>query len=99
MQLNVVKDNVRHLTLIQRFWAPLYSCNLQEISHHLYSLILCIRSVYKNSHYFNTSERISGFLVKVTNQLVMASQEYLTEMKTIKFWDQDFTVSLKKIEV
>lgn len=99
VKLNTTKDNVRHLSMIERFWDPLYRSEPPEVAFNIPSLLTTIRSVYKTSHFYNTSERITGFLVKVTSQIIIACQNYLTYRRQRKIWDQDKLELLKRIDV
>lgn len=56
-----------------------------------------IRSVYKSSRFYNTSSRITGFLSKVINQLILACQKYLTRKNTTSIWKDDIQVLVIKI--
>jgi len=55
-----------------------------------------VRSVFKSSRFFNISDCISGFFVKVTNQLTIACTNYLTNHNTLTIWEQENkTINIK----
>ncbi|CRK87169.1 CLUMA_CG000977, isoform A [Clunio marinus] len=96
--LNEAKDNVRFMTSIETFWDPLYRCPPLEIADCLSQLLQAIRSVYKNSNFYYSDVRITGLLSKVVNQLIIASQKYLTNNYKNSVWEQNMNEFVKKIE-
>lgn len=91
------KDNVRFMTSIEKYWDPLYRCEPREIADFIPPLLAVLRRVYNSSHFFNTSERMTSFLSKVTNQLIVASQNYLTENYQKAIWSENMTDLVRKI--
>ncbi|XP_058453053.1 dynein axonemal heavy chain 8 [Malaya genurostris] len=98
-KLNESRENVKYISSIERFWDPLYRCDPEEVSMHIASLLTIIRQVYKTSSFFNTSERITGLLSKVTNQIIMNCQQYMTCRKTKTIYEQEKEDVLAKIRV
>lgn len=95
--LNEAEDNVRFMTSIQKFWDPLYKCEPSEIAENILQLLQAIRSVYKTSTFYNTTVRIAGFLSKVVNRLIIASQNYLTNMNKMSIWEENMANLVKKL--
>lgn len=93
------RDNVRYVGSLFQYWDPLYRCSPERMADYLRSLMVSLRSVYMTSRYYNTSDCISGFLVKVTNQLVIACKDYLTVYDTVPISDQDPDEFIRKIDV
>lgn len=91
------QDNVRFMTSIEKYWDPLYRSDPPEITEHIPPLLTVLRSVYNSSTFFNTSERMSSFLSKITNQLIVASQNYLTDNHTKSIWSENMTTLVRKI--
>ncbi|EDS37982.1 ciliary dynein heavy chain 5 [Culex quinquefasciatus] len=98
-KLNESRDNVRYISSIERFWDPLYRCEPEEVSMNIASLLTIIRQVYKTSSFYNTSERITGLLSKVTNQIIMNCQQYMTCRRKMTIYEQRKEDIIKKIEV
>lgn len=82
-------DNLAHLHMLQRFFEPLYRKEPLGIGESLPSLMHAIRMVNSMSRYYNTSERITALLIKVTNQMVNACKNYLTENGSTRLWAQE----------
>ena len=61
-------------------------------------LMNAIRMINTYSRYYNTSERMTALLVKVTNQMITACRAYITDSGDHKVWEQDREVVLKKLE-
>lgn len=97
--LFMAQDNVRYVGSLNRYWDPLYRCSPERIPDYLKSLILSLRNVYLTSRYFNTTMCMASFLVKTTNQLTIACQEYLTCHETIPIFEQNSAEVMRKIEV
>lgn len=85
------------MTSIEKYWDPLYRCDPPEITEHLPPLLTVLRSVYNSSSFFHTSECMSSFLSKVTNQLIVASQNYLTNDHTKSIWNENMATLVRKI--
>lgn len=96
--LNIASDNVRYLSSMERFWQPLYTAAPAEIQNCLPSLLLTVKSVYKTSNYYNTSINVTSFIVKVTNQLIIACRNHLTKNYTESIWKQETVSILNKIQ-
>jgi dynein heavy chain len=62
------------------------------------SLINAVYTIYSISRYYNTSERITSLLVKVTNQIVKACKNFITDDGQMRVWDQPRKVLLNKID-
>ncbi|XP_067007324.1 dynein axonemal heavy chain 5 [Anabrus simplex] len=96
---NEVEDNVKYLYALEKYLDPLYHTEPNAIDRYMPCLMYCIRMVYSTSRYFNTNDRLTGLLVKVTNQLITACQGYLTNNGTVSIWSQAKKEVLRKIKV
>lgn len=96
--LNVARDNVRYVGSLFPYWDPLYRCSPERMHDYLKSLIVSLRSVYTTSRYYNTSDHMSSFLVKATNQLTTACKNYLTEHDQVPIFEQDSVGFVQKID-
>lgn len=90
---------MRFLTSIEKYWDPLYRCEPKEITEYIPPLLTVIREVYTSSNFFNTSEKISSFLSKVTNQLIVVTQNFLTDDRRKSIWNVDMKELVEKIRV
>lgn len=61
-------------------------------------LMNAIRMINTYSRYYNTSERMTALLVKVTNQMITSCRAYITDNGDHKLWEQDREVVLRKLE-
>lgn len=96
-ELNQARDNVRHVELLERFWDPLYRCDPPTLKNYLPSLMISIRNIYKNSEFYNNSITIVGLITKITNQLILACWQYLTERGTKPIWTQNKSRVIEKM--
>lgn len=55
----------------------------------LVSLLQTVRLIYSVSRYYNTSERTSSLMVKITNQMIAACRDYVTKRGRETVWDLD----------
>ena len=60
-------------------------------------LINAISMINSYSRCYNTSERMTALLVKVTNQMITACKAHVTDSGYHTVWDQDRPVILKKM--
>ncbi|XP_052892579.1 dynein axonemal heavy chain 8 [Anopheles moucheti] len=93
------RDNVRFISSIERFWDPLYRCEPQEATRSIPSLLEVIRHVYKSSMYYNTSDRITGLLTKIANQIIINCRQFLTDRGTNRIYQQPKKVLINKITI
>jgi dynein heavy chain, axonemal len=77
------------------------SCRLSppEIAANLPTLLTTVRSVFQTSRFYNTSDQITGFLAKVTNQIIISCQNFLTNYGESSIWRQKQEEVLVKIDV
>lgn len=61
--------------------------------------MMTVRLIYKTSRFYNTSDYITGFLEKITNQIILACESYLTNGRVTSIWKQDKKSMTEKIEV
>lgn len=64
----------------------------------LISLLQTVRLIYSVSKYYNTSERTSSLMVKITNQMIAACKDYITNRGRMTIWDEDKSVSRVKLK-
>lgn len=89
---------MKYMTSIEQYWEPLYRSDPTEIIVSLPILLQAIRTVYNSSRYYNTSLRVTGFLSKVVNQLILASKKFLTNKGAISIYENEMQVLVEKIQ-
>ncbi|KAM8851316.1 dynein axonemal heavy chain 8-like isoform 1-T4 [Spinachia spinachia] len=95
---NETKDNVKFLNTLEEVCQPLYNSDPVTMMKSVQNVINAIRMIYSVSLYYNTSEKISALLIKVTNQMVTACRSYITNNGTFLIWDQNAEEMVKKIQ-
>jgi len=69
-QLNEAKDNVKYLQTLEKFIEPLYDGNPTTIIETLPALMNSIKMIHTIARYYNTSDRMTGLFVKITNMMI-----------------------------
>lgn len=69
-QLNEAKDNVKYLQTLEKFIEPLYEGNPDTIIETLPALMNSIKMIHTIARYYNTTERMTGLFVKITNMMI-----------------------------
>ena len=67
---NEAKDNVKYLTTLEKFIEPLYTGTPTTIIDTLPALMNSVKMIHTIARYYNTTERMTGLLTKVTNQMI-----------------------------
>ncbi|KAM6444422.1 dynein axonemal heavy chain 5-like [Rhynochetos jubatus] len=94
---NEAKDNVRYLYTLDKFFGPLAKASPVTMMEHVPSLMNTVCMIYCTSPYYNTSERLTSLLLKITNQMINTCKTYLCEGVS-KIWDLDSQELLKRIQ-
>ncbi|KAG4073253.1 hypothetical protein HA402_008599 [Bradysia odoriphaga] len=90
------ENNVETLQWLQPFWDPLYTGTPSENCEPIHRLVSALRDVYNDSKNYNTPERVTSFLVKTTNQLVILCRSHLNERGTLKVLQQKPSFTIEK---
>lgn len=69
-QLNEAKDNVKYLQTLEKFIEPLYEGNPASIIETLPALMNSIKMIHTIARYYNTTDRMTGLFVKITNMMI-----------------------------
>jgi dynein heavy chain len=69
-RLNEAKDNVKYLMTLEKFIEPLYTGTPQEIIETLPSLMNAIKMIHTIARFYNTSDKMTGLFIKITNQMI-----------------------------
>uniref|UniRef100_A0A8C0Z8U1 Dynein axonemal heavy chain 8 n=1 Tax=Cyanistes caeruleus TaxID=156563 RepID=A0A8C0Z8U1_CYACU len=94
---NESKDNVKYLGTLEKVCQPLYTTDVVLMTQGIPNLIKAVQMVHRVSKYYNTSERITSLLIKVTNQMVTTCKAYITDAGLNRVWDQETPVVIGKI--
>ncbi|NXV03318.1 DYH8 protein, partial [Cettia cetti] len=94
---NESKDNVKYLSTLENVCQPLYTTDVVLMTQGIPNLIKSVQMIHRVSKYYNTSERISSLLIKVTNQMVTTCKAYITDAGLNRVWDQETPVVIGKI--
>uniref|UniRef100_A0A8C3MSF3 Uncharacterized protein n=1 Tax=Geospiza parvula TaxID=87175 RepID=A0A8C3MSF3_GEOPR len=94
---NESKDNVRYLSTLEKVCQPLYTTDVVLMTQGIPYLVKAVQMIHRVSKYYNTSERITSLLIKVTNQMVTTCKAYITDAGLNRLWDQETPVVIGKI--
>ena len=72
---NEAKDNVKYLTTLEKFLDPLYAESPKQIIETIPALMNSIKMIHTIARYFNTTERMTGMFMKISNQLINRCKE------------------------
>ncbi|XP_010787220.1 dynein heavy chain 5, axonemal-like [Notothenia coriiceps] len=93
---NEAKDNVKFLYTLDKFFGPLGKCTPTRLLEHIPRLMSSIRMIHTISQYYNTSERMTSLLLKVTNQMITTCRSFLSQ-GVARIWDLSRPVLLQRI--
>ncbi|KAK2859784.1 hypothetical protein Q5P01_004404 [Channa striata] len=93
---NEAKDNVKYLYTLDKFFRPLGSCTPSSMLEHIPGLMTSISMIHTVSQYYNTSERMTSLLLKVTNQMISNCRSFLSQ-GVAHIWDHSRPVLLQRI--
>ncbi|GFR03321.1 dynein heavy chain 5, axonemal [Trichonephila clavata] len=91
------KECTAFLECLERYCQPLYSCNPETISKSLPGLIRTLFTINTVSLYYNSTERMTAVLTKITNQMINSCKRYLSCNGTKSVWEQPEDVVKRKI--
>ena len=82
------KDNGKYLHTLEKFAEPLHAeePDMRSIKLSIPAIINVIRMIHSISKYYNTSEKLTGLFLKVTNQIIRCCRTYLERNGCV--WDQ-----------
>ncbi|XP_071043887.1 dynein axonemal heavy chain 5-like [Parasteatoda tepidariorum] len=85
-KINEVRDNVKYLKDLEPLCQDLYRNDMDALSKMIPLLISRVRMIHAISRFYNTSEHITSFFTKVTNQIVIVCKNYITESGKVGLW-------------
>ncbi|ODM96104.1 Dynein heavy chain 5, axonemal [Orchesella cincta] len=91
------KDNVRYMYALEKFCQPLYQHDPPGMIEHINSMMYTIRTIHTTSRYYNTCEKVTALMVKISNQMVASCRRYLTNDGAETIWSQDKHSMVEKL--
>ncbi|XP_050711756.1 dynein axonemal heavy chain 5-like isoform X2 [Eriocheir sinensis] len=82
------KDNVKFVYAIEEYCHPLYLNDPPGMTPYIMMLFNTVRMIHSISKYYNTSDKLSALLIKITNQMIRACQVYISRQGTASIWSQ-----------
>ncbi|CAD7937236.1 unnamed protein product [Amoebophrya sp. A120] len=104
---NEAKDNVKYLTTLEKFLEPLYTGTPNNVIDCLPALMNACKMIHTIARYYNTTERMTNLLTKVTNQMILNCKTCILgvdpetgEQNTgpEALWDQDPITLIRNLE-
>ncbi|CAG9558497.1 unnamed protein product [Danaus chrysippus] len=86
---NEAKDNAKFIQAMEKCCHSLYLDDPVKIKDSILSLLQTVRLIHSVSQFYNTSERISSLMVKITNQMIETCKQYITCRSKETIWSQD----------
>ncbi|XP_047354238.1 dynein axonemal heavy chain 5 isoform X2 [Vespa velutina] len=86
---NEAKDNAKFIQALEKCCHCLYLDDPVKMKDSLISLLQTVRLIYSVSKFYNTSERTSSLMIKITNQMIVACRDYVTKRGKETIWGQD----------
>ncbi|VVC99767.1 unnamed protein product [Leptidea sinapis] len=86
---NEAKDNAKFIQAMEKCCHSLYLDDPVKIKDSILSLIQTVRLIHSVSQFYNTSERISSLMVKITNQMIETCKQYITCRFKETIWSQE----------
>lgn len=94
---NEAKDNVKYLITLEKSLEPMYSGTPHNVIDAMPSLMNNIKMMHTIARYYNTPERMTTLLCKVTNQLIANCRRFIEHPG--KMWDQDLGSLLDNLAI
>ncbi|XP_018911445.2 dynein axonemal heavy chain 5 [Bemisia tabaci] len=86
---NEARDNAKFIQAMEKCCHSLYLQDPVRLKDSVLSLLQTVRLIHSVSQYYNTSERISSLMVKITNQMIETCKQYITCRGQETIWTQD----------
>uniref|UniRef100_A0A1B0GQ26 Dynein, axonemal, heavy chain 5 n=1 Tax=Phlebotomus papatasi TaxID=29031 RepID=A0A1B0GQ26_PHLPP len=86
---NEARDNSKFIQSMEQCCHALYLDDPVNMKESILSLLQTVRLIYSVSQFYNTSERTSALMVKITNQMIETCKSYITCRGKETIWSQD----------
>jgi dynein heavy chain len=97
---NEAKDNVKYLVTLEKFIEPLYTGTPAQVIDTLPALMNSVKMIHTIARYYNTSERMTGLLAKITNQMITNCKHCILEGDDPdSLWGKEPGQLIKNLEV
>lgn len=94
---NEARDNSKFIQAMEQCCHSLYLDDPVNMKESILSLLQTIRLIYSVSQFYNTSERTSTLMVKITNQMIETCKSYITCRGKETIWSQDKSLISTKL--
>ncbi|RZC39074.1 dynein heavy chain 5, axonemal [Asbolus verrucosus] len=94
---NEAKDNAKFIQALEKNCHALYLDDPVKMRDSILGLLQTVRLIHSISQFYNTSERTSALMVKITNQMIETCKEYVTCRNQETIWSQDRTLVKEKL--
>ncbi|KAF5296158.1 hypothetical protein FQA39_LY12612 [Lamprigera yunnana] len=94
---NEAKDNAKFIQALEKNCHSLYLDDPVKMKDSILGLLQTVRLIHSVSQYYNTSERTSALMVKITNQMIETCKEYITCRGNETIWSQERTLAKEKL--
>ncbi|KAJ8970193.1 hypothetical protein NQ314_001340, partial [Rhamnusium bicolor] len=86
---NEAKDNAKFIQALETKCHSLYLDDPVNMKKSILGLLQTVRLIHSVSQFYNTSERTSALMVKITNQMIETCKDYITCRGQESIWSQD----------
>ncbi|KAK9877873.1 hypothetical protein WA026_020099 [Henosepilachna vigintioctopunctata] len=94
---NEAKDNAKFIQALEKNCHSLYLDDPVKMRESILGLLQTVRLIYNVSQFYNTSERTSALMVKITNQMIETCKNYITCRGQESIWSQNREVVKDKL--
>nr|CAI5822334.1 unnamed protein product [Callosobruchus analis] len=94
---NEAKDNAKYIQALESKCHSLYLDDPVKMRKSILGLLQTVRLIHSVSQFYNTSERTSALMVKITNQMIQTCKDYITCRGQESIWSQDRAVMKDKL--
>ncbi|XP_046389607.1 dynein axonemal heavy chain 5 [Ischnura elegans] len=85
---NEARDNAKFIQAMEKCCHCLYLHDPVKMKDSLLSLLQTVRLIHSVSQFYNTSERTSSLMIKITNQMIETCKSYITCRGKETIWTQ-----------
>ncbi|XP_049782831.1 dynein axonemal heavy chain 5 [Schistocerca cancellata] len=95
---NEARDNAKFIQSMEKCCHSLYLHDPVRMRDSILSLLQTVRLIHSVSQFYNTSERTSSLMVKITNQMIETCKQYITNRGKETIWSQERAEVRRKLE-
>lgn len=94
---NEARDNSKFIQAMETSCHALYLDDPSNMKDSILSLLQTVRLIFNVSQFYNTSERTSSLMVKITNQMIETCKSHITLRGKETIWSQDRSLVRNKL--